>query len=217
MCSTKNVLSMLHVWLMTCWKWWIFTFPEEYWNSTLGHCSNNIFFGTNYIFWLPGYQSITNRQEKKPKNHQYVFTADEKNVRNCAHWEHQCKNHPIFYLFNTDTNTVTNMNSGTDMDTATGTGMATSTASETTTDTDMAMNTGTTTDKDTDCDWHGHEHGNAHWHWHGHCRGYAWTQPRRTYTWPRGLWHVQIYGHGLSHRHWTWLDDNGNGQDITDN
>ena len=41
----------------------------------------------------------------------------KKNVRNCAHWEHQCKNHPIFYLFNTDTNTVTNMNSGTDMDT----------------------------------------------------------------------------------------------------
>ena len=46
-----------------------------------------------------------------------MFTADEKNLRNCAHWEHQCKNHPIFYLFNTDTNTVTNMNSGTDMDT----------------------------------------------------------------------------------------------------
>ena len=41
----------------------------------------------------------------------------KKNVRNCAHWEHQCKNNPIFYLFNTDTNTVTNMNSGTDMDT----------------------------------------------------------------------------------------------------
>ena len=76
----------------------------------------------------------------------------KKNVRNCAHWEHQCKNHPIFYLFNTDTNTVTNMNSGTDMDTGTvtGTGMATSTASETTTGTDMAMNTGTTTDTDTD-------------------------------------------------------------------
>ena len=43
MCSTKNFLSMLHVWLMTCWKWWIFTFPVEYWNSTLGHSSNNFF------------------------------------------------------------------------------------------------------------------------------------------------------------------------------
>ena len=76
----------------------------------------------------------------------------KKNVRNCAHWEHQCKNHPIFYLFNRDTNMVTNMNSGTDMDTGmvTGTGKATSTASETTTGTDMAMNTGTTKDTDTD-------------------------------------------------------------------
>ena len=81
-----------------------------------------------------------------------MFTADEKNVRNCAHWEHQCKNHPIFYLFNTDKNTVTNINSGTDMDTGTVTeiGLATSTASETTADTDTAMNTGTTTDTDTD-------------------------------------------------------------------
>ena len=43
MCSTKNFLSMLHVWLITCWKWWIFTFPAEYINSTLGHSSNQIF------------------------------------------------------------------------------------------------------------------------------------------------------------------------------
>ena len=43
MCSTKNCLSMLHVWLITCWKWWIFTFPAEYINSTLGHSSNQIF------------------------------------------------------------------------------------------------------------------------------------------------------------------------------
>ena len=81
-----------------------------------------------------------------------MFTADEKNVRNCTHWRLQCNNCPIFHLSNTDTNTVTDMNLGKDVDTGevTETGMATSMASEKTTDTDMAMNTGMTTNTDSD-------------------------------------------------------------------
>ena len=124
-----------------------------------------IVLGSNNFFWIQLHflvarscgisqllriSQLLTVKKPKPKKYQYVFTADEKNVSNCAHWEHQCKNRPIFYLFNTDTNTVTNMNSGTDMDmgTDTETGMVTSTASETTTE--IAMNTGTTTDTDTD-------------------------------------------------------------------
>ena len=118
-----------------------------------------------------------------------MLTANEKNVRNCAHWEHQCNLLSIQYGHDT----VTNMNSCMDMDTVkvTGTGMGTSTASETTTDSDMAMNTGTTTDSDTDMVTNAETHIDTDTDtgmvMHEHSLG------ERT----RG--HVQIYGHGPSH------------------
>ena len=119
------------------------------------------------------------------------------------HWEHQCKKHLIFYLFNTDT--VTDMNLGTDMDPETG--MTTSTASETTTNT--AINTGTTTDidmvtntethidtdMDTDMDM-------ATENVHCTC-GYA-DRLRQL--------HVQIYGH----RHRMWLEQQRKQDKATD-
>ena len=106
MCSTNNFLSMLHVWLITCWKWWIFTFPAEYIISTLGHSSNQIFFGSNYIFWLPG-QLLTVKKTKPKKSPICVYSRWKKMCAIAHIGNTSAKTILFFYLFNTDTNTVT--------------------------------------------------------------------------------------------------------------
>ena len=85
-------LSMLHVWLMACWKWWIFTFQRNIGILLWVIIATN-FLKSNYI---SGCQVITRFKKRKPKNHQYMCLHPMKKVRNCAHWEHLCKNYPIF-------------------------------------------------------------------------------------------------------------------------
>ena len=95
----KNFYLVLHVWLMTCWKCWIPLFQRDIEIPLWVIVATNFFFDPITFSGCQGHQSITNRQKTKQKNHQFVFTADEKNVRNCAHWEHQWQKPSYFFIY----------------------------------------------------------------------------------------------------------------------
>ena len=181
---------MLHVWLMTCWKWWIFTFPAAYWNSTLDQSSNKFFAIQLYIFWLPGHQSITNRWKKKRK-------PKKSPIRVCSRWK-KCAQLRTLGTPVQKPSDFLSIQHGHEHELRHGHGHGHGNGNWHGHQHILRNDNGHGHGHEYGHDnrhghWHGHEHGNAHWHWHGHWHGYAWTQPRRTYPRPREQWHVQIY------------------------
>ena len=89
-CSTENSLSMLHAWLMTCGlETGEFSFFQRHIEIPLWARVAKQFFLSNYIFWLSGHQSITNRWKNKTKSVKSPICVyirwKNKCTRNCAH------------------------------------------------------------------------------------------------------------------------------------
>ena len=179
---------MLHIWLMTCWKWWIFTFLAEYWNSTLGHSSIKFFLDPITFSGCQVISQLLTIKKIKPKKSPICVHSLWKKMCGIAHIGNTSAKTILFFIYSirTWTRTKTRARTWSQARSRELSGMATSTASETTTDTDTNKVTNLETHIDTDKE-----------------TGNAWTDPRRMYSQSCRQWHVQIYGHDHSHGHWT--------------
>ena len=105
MCSTKNFLSMLHVWLITCWKWWIFTFPAEYINSTLGHSSNQFFLDPITFSGCQVISQLLTVKKTKPKKSPICVYSRWKKMCTIAHIGNTSAKTILFFIYSIRTQT----------------------------------------------------------------------------------------------------------------